>query len=98
LSSLGINYAIHPWFDWFEIRSVVASAEMKSRIVHRLAHFRRLSIAVRLNGKSAYVSRNHGQFSGGDLISTPIDTNAIVVLLSYIFSIVTCFAENTYAF
>jgi hypothetical protein len=46
-------------------------------------------MAVRVNDKCGYVSGNHGQFSGGHLVSTPIDTNAVAVV---------SFSENTYAF
>jgi hypothetical protein len=75
--------AAHPWFDWCP--SFKRAENIKLFISWPLF------VAVRLNGKSGWVLGNHGPFAGGDLISAPIDANAIAGLYFVVF----CFAGNT---
>jgi hypothetical protein len=69
-------------FTVFQAVLLLLQQNGEYEVAHILAYLPRLDIVMKLNGKPGRVPKLYGPFSGGDLISAPIDANAIAELYS----------------
>lgn len=83
-----ISYVVHSWFDGFKPVWLLLKQNRKYKVFHILSYLPRMHVAVRCNGNSGGATGNTWLY----ILHARCCLGHYRILLSYMFSVVPCFA------